>query len=63
MLASFLFLPRDLTEQRISELERLLLRWGGADEGLLDLVIGIRAGQLHGSGKRNREAILADFLE
>lgn len=63
MLASFLFLPRDLTEQRISELERLLLLWEWVGRGLLDLIFGIRAGQLHGSGKRNREAILADFLE
>lgn len=32
MRASFLFLPSDLTEQRISGFERLLFPWGGADE-------------------------------
>jgi hypothetical protein len=63
MRASFLFLPRDLTEQRISGLERLLLLWEWVERGLLDLIIGIRAGQLHGSGERNREAILAEFFE
>jgi hypothetical protein len=50
MRASFLFLPRDLTEQRISELERLLFLWGLVGRGLLDLIIGIRSGQLRGSG-------------
>ncbi len=63
MLASFLFLPRDLTEQRISELERLLLLWEWVGRGLLDLIFGIRNGPLHGSGERNREAILAEFFE
>jgi hypothetical protein len=32
-------------------------------EGLLDLKIRIRTGQLYGSGKGNREAILAEFFE
>ena len=63
MLASFLFLPRDLTEQRISGLERLLLLWEWVGRGLLDLIFGIRNGPLHGSGERNREAILAEFFE
>jgi hypothetical protein len=63
MRASFLFLPRDLTEQRISGFEQLLLLWEWVGRGLLDLIIGIRASPLHGSGERNREAILADFLE
>ena len=63
MRARFLFLPRDLTEQRISELEQLLFLWGWVGRGLLDLIIGIRAGPLHGSGERNREAILAEFFE
>ena len=37
--------------------------WSEPSEGLLNLIIGIRAGQLHGSGERNREAILAEFFE
>ena len=37
--------------------------WSEPSEGLLDLIIGIRAGPLHGSGERNREAILAEFFE
>ena len=37
--------------------------WGRLGPGLLDLIIGIRAGPLHGSGERNREAILAEFFE
>ena len=63
MRASFLFLPSDLTKQRISGLEQLLFLWGWVGRGLLDLIIGIRAGPLHGSGERNREAILAEFFE
>ena len=37
--------------------------WSEPSEGLLNLIIGIRAGPLHGSGERNREAILAEFFE
>jgi len=63
MRASFLFLTRALTEQRISGFEELLLLWEWGGRGLLDLIIGIRAGPLHGSGERNREAIPAEFFE
>ena len=63
MRASFLFLPRDLTEQHSSGFERLLLRRGWVGRGLLNLVIGIRAGQLDGSGKWKRNAILPEFFE
>ena len=50
MRASFLFPPRDLTEQRISGFEELLLLWEWVGPDLLDLIISIRAGQLRGSG-------------
>ena len=62
MRASFHFLPSDLTEQRVSGFEQLLLLWEWVGPCLLQL-IGIRAGPLHGRGKRNWEAILAEFFE
>ena len=62
MRASFHFLPSDLTEQRVSGFEQLLLLWEWVGPCLLQL-IGIRAGPLHGRGKRNWEDILAEFFE
>ncbi len=62
MRASFLFLPSDLTEQRISGFERLLLLWGWVRRALLNLIIGIRAERLQGNGKRKRDSILAKFF-
>ena len=50
MCASFLFPPSDLTEQRIIGFEELLLLWEWVGPDLLDLIIGIRSGQLRGSG-------------
>ena len=49
--------------EQLSGFERLLLCWAWVGPGLLDLVIGIRAGQLDGSGEWNRESILAEFFE
>ena len=62
MRASFHFLPSDLTEQRVSGFEQLLLLWEWVGPCLLQL-IGIRAGPLERSSERNREDILAEFFE
>ena len=67
MCASFLFPPSDLTEQRISGFEELLLLWEWVGPDLLDLIIGIRAarfmGAANGIGRPSWRSFLRETSE